>query len=1073
MRQSDPPKNDSLRGPLAWMAGNSVAANLIMLLFLVGGLFWGTKIKQEVFPAFELDYVRVNVPYPGASPEEVEQGIILAVEEAVRGLDGIQEVTATAREGGGTVTVEAIEGTDIQSLARDIESVVDRINSFPEDIEEPRVRVLTRRREVVALVLYGPQEERVLRELGEQLRDRLLNDPGITQADLSGSRPMEISIEVPQATLRRYRLTLEDIARRIRNATVELPGGSIKTASGEILMRVNERRDYGREFARLPIITTPDGSDVRLEEIAVIQDHFEDIDRFATYNGQPALMIDVYRVGDQTPIAVADAVAEVVDAVRPNLPPGVEIDTLNDRSQIYRQRLNLLLKNAYIGLGLVFILLGLFLDRRLAFWVSMGIPISFLGALLFMPTFDTSINMVTMFAFIVSLGIVVDDTIVVGENIYHYQQQGFSRRRAAVMGVREMAMPVTFAVMTNIITFLPMLFIPGMMGKIFYSIPIVVITTFLISLIECLFVLPAHLAHTSRRKARGVLGWIEGRQQAFSSGFKKVVSQYYGPFLRRALSNRYTTLAVGIAILIIAVSYFRSGRLGFTMFPRVESDYALTTAILPYGSSVKRTQAIQAKLLASAEMVARENGGPKLVQGIFAEIGAASRNSDTTGGHLTEIRVFLTPPEQRPISTGAFIEKWRAATGPIPGTEALIFRSDSGGPGSGANLTVELSHRDPEILEQASSALAEKLSIFPNVRDIDDGVAQGKAQIDFNLRPEGQAMGFDAREIARQIRNAFHGSEVMRQQRGRNEVTVTVRLPENERASEYNIEEFLLKSLDGREVLLREVAQMQWGRAYTEIDRRHGRRVTTVEADVVPPREAGRIVDALKADILPQLTQDYPGLSHGFEGRQADQAESMRSLGQGMLVALLAIYALLAVPFRSYMQPMIIMASIPFGIVGAIIGHILMGYSLSVVSMFGIVALSGVVVNDALVLINTANRNRLPPANLPTYEALVAAGIQRFRPILLTTLTTFGGLAPMIFEPSRQARFLIPMAISLGFGILFATLIILILVPALYLIIEDLRSLLGTFSRKGKVLPMGAAAMEKKEPTPHHYKRTG
>jgi multidrug efflux pump subunit AcrB len=726
------------------MAGNSVAANLIMLFFLIGGLFWGTQIKQEIFPAFELDRVNINVKYPGASPKEVEQGIILAVEEAVRGLDGIKEVTSTANEGVAYVTVEAIEGADIQRLAQDIQSEVDRIGSFPMDAEEPRVKVVTRRREVVSLVLYGPLNEHVLREMSEQLRDQLLSDPDITQVDLSGDRSMEIKIEVSQDTLRALNLTLADIARRIQEATVDISGGSIKTDGGEILMRINERRDYGKEFDRLPIITTEDGSVVHLEDIARIHDDFEEVDRFSTYNGEPALMLDIYRVGDQTPIAVADAVQKVVQDFRSKLPPGIAIDTLDDRSQVYRQRLNLLLKNAYIGLGLVFIFLGLFLDRRLAFWVSMGIPISFLGALLFMPMFDTSINMITLFAFIVSLGIVVDDTIVVGENIYSYQQRGYSHLKAAIMGVREMAMPVTFAVLTNTITFMPMLFIPGIMGKIFYSIPIVVIATFLISLIECLFVLPAHLAHASRKKSKGLLGWAEERQQSFSFWFKKMVSKVYGPFLRKALTYRYVTFAVGAAILLVALGYYKSGRLGFVMFPSVESDYALAAAILPYGSSVKHTQAIQTKLLNAAEKVARENGGKKLVLGIFAEIGAASRYSDTTGGHLTEIRVFLTPPEQRPISTAAFIEKWRAATGPIPGIETLVFRSDSGGPGSGAGLTVELSHRDPEILEQASSALAKRLTIYPNVKDIDDGVAQGKKQIDFKVRPEGQILGFRA-----------------------------------------------------------------------------------------------------------------------------------------------------------------------------------------------------------------------------------------------------------------------------------------------------------------------------------------
>jgi multidrug efflux pump subunit AcrB len=1072
MIKDSTPTNSSLRGPLAWMAGNSVAANLIMLFFLVGGLYWGAKIKQEVFPAFELDYIRINVSYPGASPEEIEQGIILAIEEALSDLDDIKEITAIAEEGSGRVTVEPVEGADIERLAQDIKSNVDRIGSFPEDAEEPSVNIASRRREVVSLVLYGPQTEHILREFAEQIRDLLLSDPDITQVELSGVRPFEISIEIPQANLRAYHLTLEDVARRIREAAVELPGGGIKTSAGEILLRVNERRDYGVEFARLPIITTQDGSNVLLEDIAHIKDDFKEVDRYATYDNQPAMMIDVYRVGNQTPISVADATQKVVKEIRTNLPKGIAIDTLNDRSEAYRQRLHLLLKNAYLGLGLVLVLLGLFLDRRLAFWVSMGIPISFLGALLFMPQFDTSINMITLFAFIIALGIVVDDAIVVGENIYQYQQRGYPLLKAAVTGVREMAMPVTFAVLTNIITFLPLLFVPGIMGKIFYSIPIVVIAIFSISLIESLFVLPAHLAHLSRKKSKGMLGWAEKRQQAFSYWFQKTVATVYGPFLRYTLSYRYITLALGLTVLILSVGYVESGRIGMTMFPKEESDYAVATAELPYGSSVAKTKAVEAKLLAAAQKVARENGGGKLVQGIFAEIGAPTRNSTTTGGHVSEIRVFLTSPDKRPISTGAFIQKWRDATGRIPGLESLLFQSDRGGPGSGAGLTVELSHRDLAILKQASSDLSKALAFFPNVKDIDDGFSLGKKQINLKILPKGQALGFTAREVARQIRNSFYGTEVMRQQRGRNEVTVSVRLPGNERNSQYNIEEFLLKSLDGTEVPLRDVVKMQESHAYTQIDRRSGRRVITISADVEPRRDTDKIVKALTAEILPQLKDRYPGLNYGFEGHQAEWAESMQSLFNGLMLSLLAIYALLAIPFRSYIQPLIIMVGIPFGIVGAIIGHMIMGYNLSIVSMFGIVALSGVVINDTLVFINTANVKRRQEG-LSAKAALIASGIQRFRPILLTTLTTFGGLTPMIFETSLQARMMIPMAISLGYGILFATLITLILIPSLYLIVEDLKGLFGLAGKQGEIVPMEIPSAGNKLAGKQVYKRTG
>ena len=1036
------------RGPLAWMAGNSVAANLLMIVFLIGGLIWATQIKQEVFPDFDLDYVNISVSYPGASPEEVEQGIILAVEEAVSGLEGIKEITSSAREGSGLVRVEMIEGYNIQKLARDIESEVDRITSFPEEAEDPRIEIIAHRRQVISFALYGNQGEHVLREKAEEVRDRLLQDPEITQVDLSGTRDLEISIEVPQDRLRAYNLTLDDVATRVRQTAVELPGGGIKTDSGEILVRMTERRDYGKEYARIPIISSSDGTRVLLEDIATIIDGFEDTDTYAMYNGKRAIMIDVYRVGDQTPLSVAGAALKYMDEWRRNLPRGISIDVLRDRSDVYRQRLTLLLNNGYIGLALVLILLGLFLEARLAFWVTMGIPISFLGSILFLPALGVSINMMSMFAFIVALGIVVDDAIVVGENIYTYRERGYPFGKAAVAGVREVAMPVTFSILTNIVTFTPLLFVPGISGKIFKAIPIVVITVLLISLVESLFILPAHLGRRSEKPDRVIMAWLHRNQQRFSNTFSRLVREQYGPFLDRALVWRYLTIAIGLAVLLMTLFYVKSGRMGITLMERIESDFAQVEIALPYGSAVEKTEAIQATLVETAQRIAETNGGKKLVTGIYSEIGASVNG--TAGSHTCRVRVFLTPADERPMPTGEFVKLWRRQVGPIAGLETLSFKSDAGGPGSRAAMSIELSHRDLSVLEAAGAELAEAFSHFPKVTDINDGFAPGKQQIDFTIRPEGRALGLTAREVARQVRHSFYGTEVLRQQRGRNEIKVMVRLPKSERVSEYNLEELMLRTSAGRAVPLRGAVEMKRGRAYTEIDRRNGRRVITVTADITPPSEASRIVSTLKAETLPEIKQKYAGLDYGFEGHQADLLDSMKSLFMGLMLAMLVVYALLAIPFKSYIQPLIIMVSIPFGIVGAIVGHFLMGYSLSVMSLFGIVALSGVVVNDSLVLINFANRQK-EEGNDP-HDAIHTAAITRFRPILLTSLTTFGGLAPIMLETSRQARFMIPMAISLGFGVLFATLITLVLVPCFYMVIEDMAGKRNS----GEPLPAGA-----------------
>jgi multidrug efflux pump subunit AcrB len=1015
------------KGPIAWMARHRVAANLLMVVFLVGGLLYAGQIKKEVFPDFELDQVTIRLPYPGASPEEVERGVILAVEEAVQGLNGVKSVTSSANEGSGTVTVEMIEGEDIQRLAQDIKTEVDRIVSFPEEAEDPRVSISQRKRYVVSLALYGPQSEKVLREAAEQVRDRLLQSPHVTQVEFSGVRDYEIDISVPQSRLRAYNLTLADIAQAIRRAAVELPGGSIKSEGGDVLVRMNERRDFGREFGRIPIITSNEGTEVLLADIARISDGFEDSDRFASYNGQPAVFIEIYRVGDESPTAVSAAVREKMAEIRADLPPGLFLDAHNDRSDIYRQRMDLMLRNGYLGLTLVFILLAIFLEPRLAFWVSLGIPISILGSLLFIPMAGVSINIISMFAFIITLGIVVDDAIVAGENMYFHRQQGAPWFEAAVNGTREIATPVTFSVLTNLVAFAPLLFVSGFMGKVFKQIPVVVIAVFAVSLIESLFILPAHIGHQHRAApTTGVFGWLFARQSAFSQWFARMVRTRYGPLLDLVLRHRYVSISLAVALLLVTISYVRSGRMGFELFPKVESDYAVVTATLPYGSAVSKTAAVQQHLLTAANQIIAENGGDQLVEGIFAEI----------DGNTASVRVYLTPPGVRPLSTAELTDKWRERAGPITGLQSLKFESDAGGPGRGAAISVELSHRDVDVLARASEEVAQALGYFPTVTDIDDGYAPGKRQLDFKIRPEARSLGLRSQDVALQVRNAFYGAEALRQQRGRNEVRIMVRLPKEERVSEQQLEEMVLLTPLGTEIPLVEAVTIERGRAYTTIERRNGRRVITVTADSQPRSKAGQVVKSLSEETLPEIQARYPGLTYSFEGRQADRRESMQSLVRGLLLALLIIYAMLAIPFNSFVQPIIIMLVIPFGIVGAVFGHLLMGYSLSLMSMFGVVALSGVVINDALVLIDFANRQQ--QQGMHSHDAIHISGINRFRPILLTTLTTFGGLTPMIFETSRQARFLIPMAVSLGFGILFATLITLLLVPCLYMVIEDI-----------------------------------
>lgn len=1022
------------RGPISWMAHNRVAANLLMLFFLVGGLVTFQYITKEVFPDIAENIVSVNVVYPGASPEEVEQGIVLAVEEAITGLPGVEEITSQASEGRGQVNAELIDGVDPVQVYQDIKSEVDRIITFPEEAEKPEVALEVHRREVIELALYGDADDAVLKTLAERVRDQLLLNEHITQVDIEGTRNLEITIEVPQENLRRYGLTIDDLSQRLRRASVELPGGGLKTMSGEVLVRMTERRDYGREFGRIPVITDKDGSQVLLDDIARISDGLEEKERYATYNGKPAVMIEVFRVGSQTPTEVAEAAKESMPRLKKDLPEGIDLAVRWNSADIYNQRARLLLKNGALGLTLVILLLGVFLELRLAFWVMMGIPISFAGSLILMPGAGLSINMITMFAYILSLGIVVDDAIVVGENIYRHMQEGEAFLDAAVAGVREVAMPVSFSILTNVVAFVPIYMLSGMMGRVMGMLPIVVVSAFLISWVESVFILPAHLGHHKDKERSGIRGWVHERQRRFSESFRNWIENRYAPFLSRCLDHRYLVISGAVAILLVIIGYIASGRMGFETFPRVESDYAFVSVSLPYGSPIETTAEVAKSLEDDARKIAEEAGHPELIEGIFSRIGR-------TGTHDLECRVYLAPPEIRTkiMGTQEFVDRWRAAVGQVKGAEYVRFMSDRGGPGSGSALTIELSHNNVKILEQAATDLAAALEEFPIVTDIDDGFQLGKEQLSFRVKPAGRALGLLAADVARQIRNAYEGVKVIRQQRGRNELTVLVRFPEEERKSEGDLDGLILRTPARGEAPLKEVVEIERGRAYTIITHRNGRRTMTVTADVRPRAAAGQVIDALNKDALVILTRRYPGLTYSYQGRQAEDKESMDSLWRTIPIVLAAMYALLAIPFRSYIQPLIVMVSIPFGIVGAAIGHLIMGYNLSLMGIIGIVALSGVVVNDSLVFVDFANRRRKEHDDVK--KALLAAGVTRFRPIMLTTLTTFGGLAPMIFETSRQARFLIPMALSLGYGLVFATSITLVLVPSLYAIVEDVKGL--------------------------------
>jgi multidrug efflux pump subunit AcrB len=1038
------------KGAIAWMAQNPVASNLLMVLILAGGVLGLFSTKQEVFPTFSLDMIAVSVPYPGASPAEVEQGIVLAVEDALTGIEGIKRTTSTSAEGSGSVIVELLNGANPDQVLSDVKSAVDRIRSFPEEAEDPNVALASQRSHVVSLVLSGDQDRRTLHALAEKGRADLLAIDGITQVEVEGVPPLELAIEVSREKLESFGLSSADVSRAIAMASLELPGGQIETRSGQILVRVADRRTEGFEFGDIILRGTAQGGVVRLSDVATITDGFEDTDQAGYFNGATAVQLEVFRTGDETPSGVARLSREYAEELRGQVPDGISVDIWDDDSIVLEARMSLLTRNARWGLLLVVAILAMFLDLRLAFWVSLGIPISYFGTLFLMPVMGVSINMITLFAFIVTLGLVVDDAIVVGEAAYAHMEAGMSRLEASIAGAKEMAVPVTFAILTSVAAFSPLLFVPGIMGKVFIFIPLVVITILLFSLVESFFILPAHLGHGSAAATKGTRlnRWTQAKLDIF-------VERIYRPFLYRAMAARYLVLSVAVALFAITIGLVASGRVPFNFFPRIEMDVVTASVRLPYGSPVEQTERVRVSLEEAADRALESLGGDDdVVMGTYTLVGEAPGGRfgpGETGGHLLTIQLELVPRDEREFGARQFATAWREHVPPMAGIEAMTF-GGSGGPHAGSDIGVQLSHDDPKMLADASRELAITLGGYSELMNIDNTFKPGKEQLDFHLKPEAMTLGVTASTLAVQLRGSLYGAEALREQRGRNELKVMVRLPESQRSSEWDLEMMQIRTPAGAFVPLKTVADYERSRAPTSINREEGRRVIDVSADLKPGVDSAREVrDDLEESVIPALVAKYPGLDWSSVGAAREQKESMKALGKGYLLALIAIYALLAIPFRSYVQPLIVMSAIPFGLVGAVVGHMLMGYELSVMSFFGIIALSGVVVNDSLVLIDATNRFREAGANAT--DAIVGGAVRRLRPIILTSLTTFFGLAPMLLETDVQARFLIPMAISLGCGVLFGTFVILILVPALYMIVEDARG--RRSEEQPAAMPMG------------------
>lgn len=1050
-------------GVLAWFAGNHVAANLLMLFIVVAGLLSLGHVVIEVFPEIDTDTVTVRVPYRGATPAEAEEGVCVRVEEAIASIEGIKRIRSIAQEGMGTVVVELEEDADDRKVLDDIKAAVDRIETFPAETEKPVVAEGDTRRRVVTAVLYGDVSEKTLKSLAERVRDELTAIDGISQVEVAGVRNYEISIEVSEEALRRYGLSFQQVADAVGRSSLDLPGGGVKTEGGEILLRTKGQKYRGAEFEQIVVVTRPDGTQVRLSDVATVVDGFEDTDTTTRFDGNQAALVQVYRVGQEGALDVANKTKRYLESVSSSLPAGVSVATWDDDSIILRQRIGLLLRNARLGLVLVFLFLMFFLNLRLAIWTTVGMMISFLGGFWLIPHFDVTVNMISLFAFIIVLGIVVDDAIVVGENIYEYLERGMRPFDAAVRGVREMAVPVTFAVITTIAAFAPILFVAGTMGRVMRQIPIVVISVLAMSLLEALLILPAHLSgeeswllRNARRLFAPVFLILERGQAAVQRGLQWVIDGPYRATLDFALTWRFLTVTIAASTLLVMFGSVAGGFIKFSFMPRIDADNMVAYLTMPQGTPAEQTEAILARMEKAAFQVADEfdretpDGSPSVLRHVSTTVGQqpslsgggpmAQRGAGGDDSHLGEVNVELLGGEDRDVSSTTIAARWRELVGEIPGAVALTFQSSLFS--SGDAVGVQLAHRDFATLLRAVDRLKQILAEYPGTKDIADSFLPGKKELKLSLTPEGRMLGVTLADLARQVRAGFYGEEVQRIQRGRDDIRVMVRYPESERESLGDIEGMRVRLPDGSEVPFSTVASVEEGRGFAVINRTDRRRVVTVTADVEESvANANEINIDLRRHVLPRLAAEYPGLTFDFEGEQRAQRESLGSLRVNFVVAQLAIFALLAIPFRSYSQPLIIMSAIPFGLIGAVGGHIVMGIDLTLLSVFGMVALTGVVVNDSLIMVDLINRERLAGHNIR--EAIRSSGMRRFRPILLTTATTFLGLAPMIFETSLQARFLIPMAVSLGYGIVFATAITLILVPTLYRILEDVKLWLG------------------------------
>ncbi|QDU64426.1 Multidrug resistance protein MdtC [Planctomycetes bacterium Pan216] len=1042
---------------VTWAVNNSPAMNTLMVAVLGVGALCAFTLRRESFPQFELDYVLITVVYPGASPAEVEEGICLKIEEAIRGIEGIKKLETVSREGSGFGIAEIDPNArDVQTVVNDIRSEVDRIPSFPETAEDPEIKQVTLRSPAIRLSVIGgdrddPEMEWKLRQITEDVRNELLQIPTITNVDLQAVRPYQIDVEISEETLRAHELTLQQVAEIIRKENLEVPAGNIQTRSTTYLVRGKNKYLTGKKIAEIPILTQPNGAVLRVGDLGTVRDGFEDQPIISEVDGQPGMVMVVNKTDKEDLLEIVQAVNDY--AATKVMPPGYELRVWGSEWRMVRDRLDLLTRSGISGLILVFIVLALFLEIRLAFWVALGIPIAVFGTCAVMYFSGATLNMISMFAFVLALGIVVDDAIVVGENVYKHRQMGKPAMKAAIDGTVEVGPSVIASVTTTIIAFVPLLCVSGVMGKFIAVMPMAVISMLAISILESLFVLPCHLRHSSSPETSWYRRWLGSRNplrllvEAFlfafnrargyvSRGLEWFVEHYYLPSLQWGLNRPALAISSALSMLVLSFGLVVGGFTPWSVFPTLDMDTIVGKIVYPNGTPKEvLDRATQRMEEAARHVVADyEAAGTPILNTIFRSVGDVRGQDgnweDRSGGHVGQVTMDMIPSDERQVKSTEIIRKWREALGEVAGAEKVTFGGPRIGPG-GQPIEFKLVGEDLDRLDAAANKVKERLRSYPGVFDVADSYEPGKWELQLNVREDAKMMGQQMADLADTVRATYYGDEVMRLQRGRHEIKLMVRYPKEERESLANFEEIRVRTDEGDEIPLQALADVKVDRGPAAISRIDQLRAITITADVdEDTANASEVVADLKKSFMPGLFEEFPGMGVRWEGQQQQSDESIASLMIGFLIAAFVMFSLLTLEFRSYTQPAIVMAVIPFGAIGAILGHLCLGLPITMFSLFGMVALAGVVVNDSIVLIDFINHRR--EGGMTMREALLDAGRRRVRPILLTSITTVAGLLPILLERSIQAQILIPMAVSVSFGLMLGTIWVLIMVPIFY-----------------------------------------